>query len=118
MPRLTAHNGRRRIEPASEIPEPESVKLPIHPDAVLRRRAVAAELSALGYPVAASTLATMAVRGGGPPYRVFGRIPLYRWADAVAWAEGRMSAPRCTTSEGDAQRGDDRCQAGEQMAAE
>src|SRR3954471_19185238 len=45
------------------------------------------------------TLATKAVRGDGPTYRVFGRTVLYRWADALAWAEGRLSAPRRSTSE-------------------
>jgi hypothetical protein len=69
-------------------------------DEMLRRLAHA--LSAAGYPTAPATLATMATRGGGPPYRLYGRIPLYRWGDALAWAESRLSAPRRTTSEGDA----------------
>ena len=32
------------------------------------------------------TLATKASRGGGPPYRLFGRKPLYRWGDGLDWA--------------------------------
>jgi hypothetical protein len=71
---------------------------------MLRRIPLAEALTAAGFPVTAATLATKASRGGGPPYRSFGRTPLYRWADALAWAEGRLSAPRCTTSEVDAQR--------------
>ncbi len=52
-----------------------------------------------GFPVSAKTLATMATRGGGPPFHKFGRAVLYRWGDALAWAEARLSAPRRTTSE-------------------
>jgi hypothetical protein len=67
--------------------------------ALLRRHAVASALSAAGYPVSATTLATQASRGGGPPYRLFGRIPLYRWGDALSWAEGRCTSLRHSTSE-------------------
>lgn len=69
------------------------------PDALLRRKATAEALTAVGYPISDKTLATKATRGGGPPYRLFGRIPLYRWGDALAWAEGMTSAPRRSTSE-------------------
>jgi hypothetical protein len=72
---------------------------PDDPDVLLRRKATAEALSKAGYPTSAATLATMAVRGGGPIHRCYGRIPLYRWGDALAWAEGRMSPPRSTTSE-------------------
>jgi hypothetical protein len=75
--------------------------MPYGPDALLRRRATAEALIAAGFPVRPATLATMASRGGGPPYRVFGRIPLYRLADALAWAESRLSPPRRSSSEGD-----------------
>ncbi len=78
--------------------------VPDNPDARLRRDAVAAALTAVGLPVKSKTLATMATRGGGPPYQLFGRWPLYRWGDALAWAEARLSAPRRSTSEADAQR--------------
>ena len=47
------------------------------------------------------TLATKATRGGGPPYQKFGSRALYRWGDALLWAKERLSAPRCSTSEGD-----------------
>jgi hypothetical protein len=72
-----------------------------HPDTLLRRAAVATELTDAGYPTAPATLATKASRGGGPPYRLYGRVPLYRWGDALAWAEDRCTAPRASSSEGD-----------------
>jgi len=74
------------------------------PDALLNRRDVAAALSAAGYKTAPTSLATMATRGGGPVYRSFGRCPLYRWSDAIAWAEARLSPPRRSTSEADHQQ--------------
>ena len=58
-------------------------------DTMLTRDAVAAALTDAGFPVSAATLATKATRGGGPAYRLFGRRPLYRWADALEWARGR-----------------------------
>jgi hypothetical protein len=76
--------------------------IPDTPDALLRRHEAAAALTAAGYPVARATLATRAVRGGGPPFRRFGRVPLYRWGDLLHWAEGRTSAPMRSTSEADA----------------
>ena len=78
--------------------------IPHDPDALLLRAATAEALTEAGYPVSASTLATKASRGGGPPYRRFGPRPLYRWGDALTWAEARLSTPRCNSSEADAQR--------------
>lgn len=78
--------------------------IPDDPKKRLRRKQTAEALTEAGYPTAEKTLATKAVRGGGPPYQLFGRIPLYTWGDALAWAEGRLSAPRTSTSEADAQR--------------
>ena len=78
--------------------------IPNNPEARLRRDAEAAALTAAGFPVTAKTLATKATRGGGPVFQSFGRVPLYRWGDALAWAEGKLSAPHCSTSEGDVQR--------------
>jgi hypothetical protein len=68
-------------------------------DAFLTRDAVAAALTDAGFPVSAATLATKATRGGGPPYQLFGRRPLYRWADALEWARGRLTRPVVNTSE-------------------
>ena len=72
-------------------------------DALLTRDMVAAALTKAGYPVKSKTLATKATRGGGPPYRLFGVRPLYRWGDALAWAQERLSAPRRSTTEKDAE---------------
>jgi hypothetical protein len=77
--------------------------IPENPDALLRRKATAEALTASGYPVSEKTLATKATRGGGPPYRTFGRTVLYRWGEALAWAESRLSPPRCSSSEADVQ---------------
>jgi len=71
-------------------------------DTMLTREKGAAALAELGYPVTKATLATLATRGGGPPYRRFGKRALYRFADLTDWAEARCSAPRHSTSEPDA----------------
>jgi hypothetical protein len=71
---------------------------------LLRRHACAQALTERGFPLSAKTLATMATRGGGPPYQKFGRAVLYRWGDALGWAEGRLTAPRRNTSEGSFRR--------------
>ena len=39
-----------------------------------------------GFPVAHATLETKASRGGGPPFRRFGRKPLYEWGPTLEWA--------------------------------
>jgi hypothetical protein len=73
-------------------------------DAKLRRDELAEALTAAGYPIAKGTLAVKACRGGGPPYRIWGRTPLYRWADALEWAEAKLSPPQRSTSETDARK--------------
>ena len=73
--------------------------VPNDPDAMMTRDALAVALSAAGYPISAATLATKATRGGGPEYRLFGRRPLYRWTDALDWAQGRLSKPVTSSSE-------------------
>jgi hypothetical protein len=70
------------------------------PDALMTRDQIAAELTKAGFPVRAKTLATKATRGGGPMFRRFGSRPLYRWSDALAWAQGRLGPPLRNTSEG------------------
>jgi hypothetical protein len=74
---------------------------PANPDTLLTREETARALSAAGFPIAKSTLATRASRGGGPPFRRFGAKPLYKWSDALEWASARLSAPICSTSEED-----------------
>ena len=78
-----------------------AVPLQITCDTLLRRRDLAQALTDNGYPTAPATLASWATRGGGPPYRMWGRIPLYRWGDALAWAERRLTKPRRSSSEAD-----------------
>jgi len=85
--------------------KPMSYPIPDSPDSLLRREPTAEALTALGYPIRAKTLATKATRGGGPPFRKFGPWPLYRWGDALAWAQSRLEEPRYTTSEATPPRG-------------
>ena len=73
--------------------------IPDDPKALLTRSATAAALTAAGFPVKAATLATKASRGGGPPYRLFGTRPLYRWGDSLDWAQSRLSKRVGSTSE-------------------
>jgi hypothetical protein len=78
------------------------VIVPTDPDTRLKRVAAAEALTAAGFPVSPTTLATKATRGGGPPFQRFGRVPLYRWGDCLDWAHARLSAPMRSTSEADA----------------
>jgi alkylation response protein AidB-like acyl-CoA dehydrogenase len=71
----------------------------IHEDAYLDRIETAAALTEAGYRTSPATLATKATRGGGPPYQLYGRKPLYRWGDALEWAKARLSRPVTNTSE-------------------
>lgn len=63
------------------------------PESLLSRDRVAQELTKHGFPIAPGTLRTMATRGNGPTYRRFGRVTVYKWGDAMAWAEARLSEP-------------------------
>jgi len=65
----------------------------------LDRKQAAQFLTDRGYRTAPATFAKLACLGGGPVFRSWGRKPLYLAADLVAWAEGRTSAPRRSTSE-------------------
>jgi hypothetical protein len=64
-----------------------------------------AELANAQIPILAVNMARgqgdyfQATRGGGPPFRRFGARPLYRWSDAIAWAESRLSSLHRSTSE-------------------
>ena len=73
--------------------------IPNNPDALLRRKRTAHALTEAGYPTSEKTLATQASRGDGPPYHRYGRYPLYKWGDALAWAEARLKPARRSTSE-------------------
>ena len=63
------------------------------------RKQAAAFLTERGYRTAPATLAKLACIGGGPAFRSFGRKPLYREADLLAWAEARTTGPRRSTSD-------------------
>lgn len=76
--------------------------IPTNADTFLTREQTVAALKAVGFPIERATLATMATRGGGPPFQKFGRVPLYRWRAVLAWAQAKLSAPRGSTSEADA----------------
>jgi len=65
----------------------------------LDRRQAAAFLTARGYRTAAATLAKLACIGGGPLFESFGRKPLYREADLLAWARTKTTGPRRSTSD-------------------
>jgi hypothetical protein len=60
---------------------------------LLTRDETAVALTAAGYPIRSATLGSMVTRGGGPPCRRFGSRSLYRWGDAIDWAQGRMAQP-------------------------
>jgi hypothetical protein len=77
----------------------EAVAIPTDPRTRLDRKGLALALTAAGFPITETTLATKAVRGGGPPYALWGRKPLYQWRDALAWAESRLSTPVRSTAE-------------------
>jgi hypothetical protein len=75
--------------------------VPTDPNTFLRRIQLAAALTEAGFPIAPATLASMVTRGGGPPYQLFGRTPIYRWGNSLAWARSRLTAPRSSSSEAD-----------------
>jgi hypothetical protein len=78
------------------------VAIPNTNDQLLTRAQTGAALRDAGFPVADKTLATKASRGGGPPFRRFGSKPLYRWSDALAWAQSKLTSFVSSTSEFDA----------------
>lgn len=65
------------------------------------RRKEAAEYvrKTFGVPCAPSTLAKLASVGGGPPYKRFGRHPMYFETGLRAWVQSRMSETYSSTSE-------------------
>jgi hypothetical protein len=81
---------------------PKATQIPQDPDALLTRRQNADALTEAGYPTKSGTLATKATRGGGPPFRRWGRKPLYRWGDSLDWARSGLGPPLRSTSEADA----------------
>jgi len=72
---------------------------PPQPDQMLRRNEVATHLTAIGFPISKATLESMATRGGGPPHYKWGKYPVYRWREVLAWVEERLGNSRHSTSE-------------------
>lgn len=67
---------------------------------MLRRKEAARYLAEKrGAPVAPQTLAKLASIGGGPPFRKFGRFPLYDVNDLDAWVNYKLGAKRRSTSD-------------------
>ena len=76
-----------------------TARIPDDPETLLTRKETAEALTAAGYPTSPATLATKAVRGGGPPFRTWGRKPIYRWGDSLTWARDRLGPLIRSTSE-------------------
>jgi hypothetical protein len=62
-----------------------------NPEALLTRAETAKALTAIGFPIKFNTLTKMASRGDGPAYHVWGRLALYRWGEAISWAQRRLA---------------------------
>jgi hypothetical protein len=65
----------------------------------LTRAEAAAYLSERGYRVAYATLNKYATVGGGPAFETFGRRPLYRPDELLAWVASKTTGPRRNTSD-------------------
>jgi hypothetical protein len=65
----------------------------------LTRREAASYLCERGLPVSRNTLQKFATTGGGPEYCIFGNKALYTSKSLDAWAEGKLTRPRKSTSE-------------------
>ena len=67
---------------------------------LLRRKEAARYLTdKRGLPMAAQTLAKLAVNGGGPRYRKFGRFPVYSPADLDGWSASKLGPVQGSTSD-------------------
>lgn len=51
-----------------------------------------------------ATLAKLAVSGDGPPFRMFGRFPVYTREDLDEWIQSRLSKPVSSTAEAGTKR--------------
>src|ERR1700728_2684131 len=69
----------------------------------LRRKAASTYLQkTYGLDRAPSTLAKLAVIGGGPIFRRAGRVPLYSTDDLDEWVASKLSPPMRSTSDASA----------------
>jgi len=71
----------------------------------LDRKEAASFLTSHGYRTAPATLAKLACIGGGPAFESFGRRPLYRETELLAWAKARSTGLRRSTSDPGARTG-------------
>jgi len=78
--------------------------LDLDPDTEFTRRQLAEALSQVGFPISKGSLANMACRGNGPPFGKFRKYPIYRWGDALAWAQSLKTPASCSTAEHKAAR--------------
>jgi hypothetical protein len=72
----------------------------MEPHRFLRRKDASAYLrKTYGLERAPSTLAKLAVIGGGPVFRRINRIPLYSISDLDDWVTSKLSGPMRSTSD-------------------
>jgi hypothetical protein len=72
----------------------------MEPHRFLRRKEASAYLQKkYGLERAPSTLAKLAVVGGGPVFRRINRIPLYSIGDLDEWVASKLSGPMRSTSD-------------------
>lgn len=75
----------------------------MEPQIFLRRKEASAYLRrTFGLERAPSTLAKLAVIGGGPPFRLLNRVPLYTTVDLDEWVASRLG-PRMRSTSGSAE---------------
>jgi hypothetical protein len=65
---------------------------------LLTTRQVSQELERRGITRSVSTLEKLRCRGGGPPFRRFGRDVRYPYNDLESWIEAMLSAPMWSTA--------------------
>ena len=80
------------------LPEPTPGEVWNFDSKYLRRDEAAAYIRKKGLRMARATLAKFAVVGGGPPFRRYGRWPVYSPADLDAWIEARLTRKVASTS--------------------
>jgi hypothetical protein len=72
----------------------------MNPEKLFRRMASSKYIwDTWGVSYAPSTLAKLAVIGGGPPFRRVGRFPVYSKDDLDDWVRSKLSVPMRSTSE-------------------
>lgn len=77
----------------------DTCKKNIEPNHFLRRADAAQFLTNHGYKIAVATLEKYASTGCGPPFKLFGRFPIYSPADLLDWAESKCTGPFASTSD-------------------